>query len=264
MGFKLGPVASAAGYRLAAFDQIGSTNAEALARARAGDPGRLWVVAREQTAGRGRRGRVWETPQDNLAATLLIRLPARAHNAPTLGFVAGLALESAIGACAPAIALGCRLSLKWPNDVLLDGAKVAGILLEAVSDEAGQAVAVGIGVNTRHAPAGLPYPVASLAGAGAPVDGETLFQALAEAWVEQERIWDEARGFASTRRLWLDRAAGLGKPMAVRHGETVVSGTFETVDEDGRLVLRAEDGSPYLITAGDVHFGAAATMGSSE
>jgi BirA family biotin operon repressor/biotin-[acetyl-CoA-carboxylase] ligase len=299
MGFALGPAAIASGYRLAAYDTIGSTSTEAVDRARAGDPGRLWVVAREQTAGHGRRGRPWQTARGNLAASLLLRLPEPRMPAATLGFVAGLALEQAIRACAtfsrrervspPGSGLrsargqaavtgeglpphlpasrppspsgrrwDARLRLKWPNDVLVDGAKAAGILLQAVAGPGGDGVVIGIGVNVRHAPEDVPYPATSLAACGARTTAEELFTALSENWVEQEALWDGGRGFPVVRRRWLDHAAGLGAPIAVRFGEEVFRGTFETIDEDGRLVVRAPDGATRCIAAGDVHFGAAA------
>ena len=120
---------------------------------------------------------------------------------------------------------------------------------------------IGIGVNVLHAPEGVPYPVTSLADCGADVSAETLFTALAEAWVEQEALWNEGRGFAAIRDRWLERAAGLGAPIAVKIGEDVLRGTFETIDDEGRLIVRAGDGSSRAISAGEVHFGAAATAG---
>jgi BirA family biotin operon repressor/biotin-[acetyl-CoA-carboxylase] ligase len=272
MGFQLGPGATDGGYRLAGYDTIGSTNAEALERAREGDPGKLWIVAREQTEGRGRRGRPWQTASGNLAASLLLVLQRTEAHAATLGFAAGLALEQAIRVCAPGIAFsvamdevgdgGSRLRLKWPNDVLLDGAKIAGILLESVSTPGGaNVVVIGIGVNVLHAPEGVPYPATSLHAQGADVPAESLFAALADAWVEQEAAWDGGRGFAAIRRRWLERAAGLGAPIAVRMGGEVFRGAFETIDEDGMLVLRDPAGGARRIAAGDVHFGAAATAG---
>jgi BirA family transcriptional regulator, biotin operon repressor / biotin---[acetyl-CoA-carboxylase] ligase len=272
MSFSLGSEASRAGYRLASFESIGSTSTEALDRAKAGDPGRLWVVARRQTAGHGRRGRAWETPSGNLAASLLLVLPVAQTRTATLGFAAGLALQEAVRAAAPEVAVrvalddvesaAARLRLKWPNDVLVDGAKVAGILLEAVTRPDGlTSVVIGIGVNVAHAPAGLPYPVTSLAACGAKVTPEQLFEALSEAWVAQEQAWDEGRGFPNIRRRWLESAAGLNAPMAVKLGEEVFRGTFETIDEDGMLVMRAADGGIRKIAAGDVHFGVAASAG---
>ncbi len=152
-----------------------------------------------------------------------------------------------------------RLRLKWPNDVLVDGAKVAGILLQGVTGPGGSGVVVGIGVNVERAPEGVPYPATSLAVCGAKATAEELFTALSEAWVEQEGLWDGGRGFPAIRRSWLDHAAGLGAPIAVSVGGEVFRGAFETIDEEGRLIIRAADGSSLAIAAGDVHFGVAAT-----
>jgi len=255
MGFALGSKAIARGYRLAAYDTIGSTSSEAMERGRAGDAGRLWVVATEQTAGHGRRGRPWQTPGGNLAASLLLSLPKGSAQAATLGFAAGLAVTEAIS-------VGCEdsLRLKWPNDVLIDGAKVAGILLEAVTLATGRSIVViGIGVNVRHAPEGVPYPATSLAACGSHATPGSLFEALSDSWVEQEVLWDHGRGFSAIRDRWLGSAAGLGAPIAVKMGESVFRGTFETIDSDGRLVVRSGDGSATTISAGEVHFGAAGT-----
>jgi BirA family biotin operon repressor/biotin-[acetyl-CoA-carboxylase] ligase len=183
----------------------------------------------------------------------------------TLGFVAGLALEAAIRtATSPLPWEGGEVRLKWPNDVLVDGAKLSGILLQAVTDAAGTiSVVVGIGVNVLHAPQGLPYPATSLAACGAGISAEQLFAALAETWVEHEQLWDGGRGFAPIRERWLERAAGLGEPITVRVGEDAVEGKFETIDEVGMLVVRALDGTVRKIAAGDVYFGQAATIGAT-
>jgi BirA family biotin operon repressor/biotin-[acetyl-CoA-carboxylase] ligase len=268
MGFALGPASESAGYTLLAHDTIGSTNAEALSHARKGAAGPLWIVAREQTAGRGRRGRAWETPDGNLAASLLLTVDLPRQTAATLGFVAGLALNAAVTEVAPSIAVkvgvdgldepAARLTLKWPNDVLADGAKLAGILLEVEElTESRLAIVIGLGVNVAAAPEGLPYPTASLKGL------EALFAALSDAWVQFHLIWDGGRGLPDIRRLWLAQAAGLGAPVAVRLGERILRGKFETLDEEGRLIVLTDEGVRQAIAAGEVHFGAAATMVAS-
>ncbi|BCP53704.1 biotin--[acetyl-CoA-carboxylase] ligase [Kaistia sp. 32K] len=275
MEFKLGRVANESQYRLRSYEAAGSTNAEALAAARAGDPGRCWFVTAQQTAGRGRRGRPWATPVGNLAASLLVVVPNNPATAATLGFAAGLALDEALRAIAPDLILRVgldgfegqgeagrrdRLRLKWPNDVLLDGGKLAGILLEAEPLPDGRlAVVIGIGVNVVAAPEGLPYPATSLAGLGVGIDAPHVFAALSDSWASVARVWDEGQGFKSIRRLWLDRAAGLGEAVVVRVGEQSFSGVFETIDEEGRLVMRSPEGLVRTIAAGEVHFGSVAT-----
>jgi BirA family biotin operon repressor/biotin-[acetyl-CoA-carboxylase] ligase len=275
MGFQLAPTATADGFRLEAHETVGSTNALALERALAGDPGKLWVVSKKQESGRGRRGRAWSTPEGNLAATLLKVLDRDLHHAATLGFVAGLALADALDAVAPnaRFSVGVdggngkgvkRFELKWPNDVLAAGAKMAGILLESTLLSPGRlAIAIGIGVNVVAHPDDVPYPATSLANLGADADAETLFLALSDAWSENERLWAGGRGLAAIREKWLTRAAGLGSEGAVRVEGNVVRGTFETIDEDCRFVIRDANGETVKIAAGDVHFGAVASAGSA-
>jgi BirA family biotin operon repressor/biotin-[acetyl-CoA-carboxylase] ligase len=264
MGFALSPRAKAAGYRLQAFDTIDSTNAETMRLGRAGEGGPLWVVSRHQSAGRGRRGRAWATPRGNLAASLLLTLDLPPVLTATLGFVAGLALGEALtrlaGSRGPHGLRPTRFALKWPNDLLGDGAKLAGILLESDVDSAGaRLVAVGLGVNVAASPKDAPYPATSLAELGHDLDPEQVFHALSESWIAYESIWDAGRGMGRIRELWLAEAAGLGRPIAVRLDREVVSGLFETIDEAGQLVIRTPAGPRRTIAAGEVHFGAAAT-----
>jgi BirA family biotin operon repressor/biotin-[acetyl-CoA-carboxylase] ligase len=270
MMFSLGPRAASAGYRLATFDTIGSTNAEALARARAGETGPIWLATTAQTAGRGRRQRAWVTHRGNLAGSILEVIDTQPAVAATLSFAAGLALEAAL----QTVSLEARMrspgsdnvtfQLKWPNDVLAGGRKLAGILLEAETAASGRlAVVVGIGVNVVAAPAGLPNPAVSLRDLGIDVGAEDLFRALTEAWVEFRGAWDRGRGFGDLRRLWLDRAAGLGRPVSVQSGPSTISGIFETIDDDGCLILATADGKRVAVSAGDVYFGAAASVGAT-
>src|SRR5690348_16468046 len=202
-----------AGVRTLRFDTLGSTNAEALTRARAGERGPLWIAAAAQTAGRGRRGTSWASAPGNLTATLLLTEPSPPATAPQLSFVAALALHDAVAAHAPQ--LGPALKLKWPNDLLLGGAKLAGILIEGESDPA-FAVAIGIGVNCAHHPEETAYPATDLANAGALVSPQALLGALADAMARRLRQWDRGEGFARIRADWLKRAAGLGGDIRVR------------------------------------------------
>lgn len=265
--FWLGPVASARGYRLFGYDEIGSTSTEASRAAESGDVGEVWFAALKQTAGRGRRGRAWETPAGNLAASLLIVPGCDPAIAATLGFVAGVALNRALAASLPngSIRQGLdganRIALKWPNDVLADGAKLAGILLEAQKRPDGQhAVVIGFGVNIVSAPEGLPYPATSLRTLGDEVSAETIFSALAEEWVVAYELWDNGRNVADILRLWRASAAGIGAEVAVKREGDVVRGIFESIDDTGRLIVRANDNSRIAISAGDVHFGVTATV----
>jgi BirA family biotin operon repressor/biotin-[acetyl-CoA-carboxylase] ligase len=244
---KLAPAAIDAGVGLIARETLGSTNSEALARARAGETGPLWITARTQTAGRGRRGRTWVSAPGNLYASLLLTDPAPPERAAQLSFVAALAVHDAIAACAPALVE--RLAFKWPNDVLLDGSKLAGILIEAEGTRP-LMVAVGIGVNCRHHPAATEFPATDLAAAGAGVAVEELFRALSIAMVDRLHQWEQ--GFAGVRAAWLARASGLGGELTARLGTRMLTGRFEALDEAGRLLLRLPDGALEAIAAGEV------------
>jgi BirA family biotin operon repressor/biotin-[acetyl-CoA-carboxylase] ligase len=270
MTFSLGPRAVSAGYRLAAFDHIGSTNAEALARARDGERGPIWVVTSEQTAGRGRRNRAWMAPRGNLASSILEVIDVSPAVAATLGFAAGVALEAALQKVSIEASLrsagsdDMKFSLKWPNDVLAGRRKLAGILLEAEAVAGDRlAVVVGIGTNVVAAPEGTPTPATSLAALGVHIGAEELFAVLSDAWAEFRGIWDQGRGFGEIRRRWLERAAGLGQPVAIHSGGATVEGIFDSIDETGCLIVRTALGKLIPISAGDVYFGSAASVGAA-
>jgi BirA family biotin operon repressor/biotin-[acetyl-CoA-carboxylase] ligase len=270
MPFSLGHRAISAGYRLAAFESIGSTNAEAMSRARAGECGPMWFVTSEQTAGRGRRNRPWIAPRGNLASSILEVIDVSPSIAATLGFAAGIALETALrkisGKASPNSAgtEHMKFSLKWPNDVLAGQQKLAGILLEAeaVADNR-LAVVVGIGTNVVAAPEGTPTPATSLAALDIDASAEELFGALSDSWAEFRGGWDGGRGVGEIRRLWLERAAGLGQPVAVHTGAATIEGIFDTIDETGCMMVRTSGGTQIPISAGDVYFGAAASAGAA-
>lgn len=237
-----------AGVRHIAYEALGSTNAEALALARAGERGPLWITATTQSAGRGRRSNRWVSPPGNLYATLLLIEPSPPPQTPQLSFVAALAVHDAVAARAPQ--LGPLLKVKWPNDLLVGQAKVAGILIEGESDPA-FAVAVGIGVNCATHPNDTSYPAIDLAATGALVAPDALFTALSTAMEERLAQWNRGQGFAAIRGDWLKRAAGLGEMLQVRLRERELSGRFEGLDETGRLLLK-QGGDLSTITAGEV------------
>ncbi|MEA2837694.1 MAG: BirA family transcriptional regulator [Bradyrhizobium sp.] len=269
MAFSLGPRAVSAGYKLAAFNQLGSTNAEALARARDGECGPIWFVTSEQTAGRGRRHRPWIAPRGNLASSILEVIDVPPAVAATLGFAAGLALEAALRqssarASLPSAGLDrMKFALKWPNDVMAGNRKLAGILLEAEAAGDRLAVVVGIGTNVLAAPEGTPTPATSLKALGVDISAEELFGALSDSWTEFRGIWDNGRGFRAIRGKWLERAAGLGQPVSILSGGSTVTGTFDTIDETGCMIVATPGGRRVPISAGDVYFGAAASVGAA-
>ncbi len=267
MTFALGPRATAAGYRLQAFEQVGSTNTEAMSRAREGDRGSIWFVTAEQTAGKGRRQRAWVSPRGNLPCSVLEVLDVAPPIAATVGFAAGLATEEALRKVSLEAALRAgpesfKYELKWPNDVLVGGKKLVGISLDAEAVDGRLAVVAGIGINVVAAPEGTPTPAVSLAALGVQIGAEELFSALSDSWVEFHGMWDNGRGFSEIRKLWLARATGLGKPVAIKSVNLTIEGTFETIDAQGCMIVRTPDGQLMPITAGDVYFGSAASAGA--
>jgi BirA family transcriptional regulator, biotin operon repressor / biotin---[acetyl-CoA-carboxylase] ligase len=245
---KLDPRASAAGVRVVAHAVLGSTNTEALRLANEGERGPLWVTAERQTAGRGRRGRTWVSQPGNLHASLLLTEPAPAGCWPQLSFVAALAIHDAV--VEMAAELKPRLAIKWPNDLLRDGAKFAGILIEGQAGGAGNAVAVGIGVNCASHPADMDYPATDLAEAA--ISPDDLFGALSLTMLTRVAQWRAGEGFSAIRVEWLARAAGLGEDVRVRLPDREIAGRFEALDQAGGLRLRLPNGAVTTVAAGDV------------
>jgi BirA family transcriptional regulator, biotin operon repressor / biotin---[acetyl-CoA-carboxylase] ligase len=246
---KLDPRASAAGVRLIAYDVLGSTNAEALHRARQRERGPLWITAARQTAGRGRRGRAWISPPGNLYASLLLTAPAPVEHWPQLSFVATLATHDAIVELAPR--LEPMLAIKWPNDLLVGGAKCAGILVEGEGFEQG-AVAIGIGVNCASHPADMDCTATDLASAGELISPEQLLVALSSKMLGRLAQWNAGNGFSTIWADWLARISGRGEDVTVRLPDREVVGHFEALDATGALVLRLPDGTAMTIAAGDL------------
>ena len=240
-------------------DQTDSTNADARRRADAGETGPLWVVARRQSEGRGRRGRAWDSDAGNLFATLLTTTRKSPAEAAQVTFIAALAVADLLDSWAPASVV----TIKWPNDVMLAGEKAAGVLVESGAHPAGGLwLAVGIGVNLIHAPEGTERPATALAhhlrgDVTAPPTVEVAAARLAEAFDVWMTRW-ETLGFEPILDAWRARTAGLQGPAVARLGRETVEGVAEGVAADGALKLRLADGSLRLISAGDVFFGEAA------
>jgi len=234
-------------------DSLDSTNAEALRRAAGGETGPLWIVAHTQTAARGRRGRAWVAPAGNFGGTLLMHAPG---DQALRSFVAALGLFDAMVAVTGRPEL---FALKWPNDVLLAGGKLAGILLEAAN---GGALAIGIGVNLASAPdpdslePEAAPPVSLREATGLAVTAEDLLDHLAPAlagW--EDRLADE--GFAPLRAAWLARATRIGETISARLPDRTLTGRFETIDPTGALVLGTAEGR-VVLPAAEITFAGAA------
>lgn len=244
--------------RVEIFDTVTSTNKLALERAVAGEAAGLWLVAKAQSAGQGRLGRSWLSEPGNLYCSYLYDPPVGPlvgrERVGELPLVVGLAVHDAISAAVPPT-LRARIALKWPNDVLVDGAKISGILLEGLSCGDTLRVVIGIGVNCRAAPpAGTAlYPTASLCDLGADVDATGLFSLVRRSLRLRLDAW-QAGDPAGLRADWLARAQGLGEPITVRLATETRAGVFVGLDPIGRLLLRGDDGEVAHISAADVFF----------
>jgi BirA family transcriptional regulator, biotin operon repressor / biotin---[acetyl-CoA-carboxylase] ligase len=239
-----------AAYRVIAYETVGSTNDTARQLAREGALDGTCVWALEQTAGRGRRGRFWSSPRGNLYASLILRPACPPGRAAQLGFAAALAVSDALRDLVPDLG---PPACKWPNDVLIAGKKVAGILLESEMGDRGNLafLVIGVGINLVSAPADAEYPANAIAGAGrtAPPPGVALaaFCRHFEAWT---RRWC-AQGFAPLREFWLARAVSLGEEIRVRLESGSLQGKFIDIDHEGALLLETE-GEWRRVSAGDV------------
>jgi BirA family transcriptional regulator, biotin operon repressor / biotin---[acetyl-CoA-carboxylase] ligase len=232
------------------YEELDSTNSEARRRAEAGESGPLWISAARQTAGRGRRGRVWNSGEGNLAATLLLRPEAPQSITGQLSFAAALAAAEMVSRFAP----GAAIQVKWPNDVLAEGRKIAGLLLEGSSAPQSTWLAIGIGVNLASFPDGTEFPATSLAQLGiAPPSPEEALTVLAARFAHWYDAWMKD-GFEIVRTAWLARASGLGTSIRARlANHQTRSGLFEGIDEGGALLLN-EQGHVRAIAAGEVFF----------
>ncbi len=263
---ELGNTAHARGFRLLALDKVDSTNSEARRLIDQGERGPLWIVADRQSAGRGRLGREWQSPPGNLYASLILSDFGDSLPAPQLGFVIGVAAMRALRAC---VGDAQGFALKWPNDLLFDGAKLGGALLENVGVATGDARAplapvaiIGIGVNCVSSPRDLPYEARALSelGAVAP-SAATFFAHLSDAFVSALDLWRGGQGFPQLREEWLRYASGVGKEIAVVLAQETLQGRFETIDATGRLVLATAKG-PRAVDAGDIILGPRSPVGA--
>lgn len=240
-------------FDLVTLDSVDSTNDEAARRAAAGAREGLLVWALRQSKGRGRGGRRWHSPAGNLHCSLLLRVARDPAGAAELAFVAALAVRQ----CAAELVSGCRVLCKWPNDVLIDGLKVAGVLLEARAEERATRVVVGIGVNVVDHPGDALHPATHLAAhGGRGVTAAAVLERLAPALLGWCELWLR-EGFAPIREAWLAHAAGLGQPLTARLPERELRGRFLALDERGALELKDANGEIHRVRAGDVFLAAA-------
>lgn len=242
------------GYRLARFEVIDSTNSEAMRRARDGEPAGLWIWAASQMAGRGRSGREWVSMPGNLFASLLLRPRCPLETAMQLSLVAGVALHQTVSELAGKQVSSGELALKWPNDLLLSGKKIGGILLESFDSvpEKGCSVVIGTGLNIASHPSDTLYPAADLGGYGVRPAPLTVLEHLAEATNRWLEVWAEGTGFDAIREAWLACSIPVGRSVRIKLETGELTGAYAGIDETGSMRLIDEEGAEMRITAGDV------------
>lgn len=241
-------------FRHEALAETSSTNVECFARARAGDPGNLWVTAVRQTGGRGRRGRPWVSEAGNLYASLLLIDPAPLEDVGSLPLAVALAVYRAVGAVLPPG--GEPLEIKWPNDILIGRKKTCGILMEAETLPGGRsALVIGIGINIAHMPDNPAYPVTRLGEHGASCSPDEVFAHLFREVAHILDLWNRGEGVSEVMRLWRAAACGIGEAITVNLPDRSIRGRFSGIDDKGFLLLRDEDGQMRSIAAGDVFWG---------
>jgi len=241
------------GTELRVFETIDSTNAEALRVLGNGYRGPCWFMARRQNAGRGRQGRRWISETGNLHASLLVPLNCAPEDVSQLSFVAALGVHDAVTAIIGAREESPGLALKWPNDVLLNGRKLAGILLET-SSAAGRtnAAVIGVGLNLVHAPQIRGKPATSLAADNIKITPERALACLADCFYQRIGEWEQGKNFLKIREDWLSRAYGIGAKYMVNMNSEKMNGIFETIALDGAFILRLANGEAQRITSGEV------------
>ncbi|BCX19034.1 MAG: biotin--[acetyl-CoA-carboxylase] ligase [Geminicoccaceae bacterium] len=241
-------------FRVERHARVASTNDLARAAAERGEPEGLWILAEVQTAGRGRQGRSWSSPAGNFHGSLLLRPTRPLGECATLSLVAALAVAEAVETlCEGRI----RPRVKWPNDVLVGRAKLAGILPEAIAAPDGSCAALilGIGVNLAHHPTDLDRPATSLAALGEPVPTLEAFAELLSAPLAARYALWQREGFGALREAWLARAVGLGEPVRLAVGELVHEGRLADLGRDGSILLESPAGCLVRFTAGELFLG---------
>ncbi|OUS15021.1 biotin--[acetyl-CoA-carboxylase] ligase [Rhodospirillales bacterium 47_12_T64] len=240
-------------FNLHSRDEVGSTNDEVRLLAEQGAQDGTIVWALRQSAGRGRQGRTWVSPEGNLYFSILLRPTVSIAEAANISFVASLGLADAVRKFAPEF----NITLKWPNDVLIDGKKVSGVLLESKANTLGKLeyLIMGIGINLKHYPEDARYPATSLLekNTGSTLKPGEMLEAFLNNFDPWYKLWNK-EGFGSVRVAWLDQAHGVGDKIYVRLPGETLSGRFVTIDQDGALDLDLDSGKQRLITAGDVFF----------
>jgi BirA family transcriptional regulator, biotin operon repressor / biotin---[acetyl-CoA-carboxylase] ligase len=227
------------------YTTIDSTNLEARRLFAVNERGPLFLLADEQTAGKGRLDRTWASLRGNCYSTLVLPLEAELKAVPQVGFIAAVAVVEVLQS------YNIQPKLKWPNDVLIGGAKIAGILCEVLSSQP-LIVAIGCGINVAHSPIGLTYPTTCCVAEGATTERDSVFQSYRNSLSYWFGMWDNGQNFSGVREAWLQYAIGIGETITMSNGTHHLTGVFETITEQGAVLLKPADGPPQILHAGDL------------
>ncbi len=228
------------------YPSIDSTNLEAHRLFKSGECGPVYLLADEQTAGKGRLDRNWASLRGNCYSTLILPLNVQLQSVPQISFVVALAVADVVRQHTNA-----KPQLKWPNDVLVGGAKIAGILCEVLSQNP-LTVAIGCGINVAHAPTGLAYPATCLVAEGASIERDDVFQSYRQALTYWFGMWNFGQGFSTIRTAWMQQATGIGETVTMTVGTQHLTGRFEGITEQGAVIVKPADGPPHILHAGDL------------
>ncbi|MGH1349856.1 MAG: biotin--[acetyl-CoA-carboxylase] ligase [Methyloligellaceae bacterium] len=239
------------GYSLLAYEEIGSTNTEAMSLARDNSEDHLWLWTLKQTQGKGRNGRIWESRQGNLHASLILQLNCEVNTVAQLSLLAGVAAYDALALLCDSSVVN-QIRLKWPNDLLLDGAKIGGILLESTkqADQKTVSVVLGTGMNLAYHPELDDKKTTNLSMYKQEIEPRQALESLAKATADWLKIWDLGKNFDQIREAWTLRGQKIGSPIKVNSGREIIHGHFAGLNETGGMILQLSTGA-YK----DVHFG---------
>jgi BirA family transcriptional regulator, biotin operon repressor / biotin---[acetyl-CoA-carboxylase] ligase len=228
------------------YPTIDSTNLEAHRLFAAGERGPVFLLADEQTAGKGRLDRSWASLRGNCYSTLIVPLSAEIAVVPQIGFVVALAVADVLQK------YRIQPQLKWPNDVIVKGAKVAGILCEVLAQQP-LTIAMGCGINVAHSPASLSYPATCFNAEGANITRDEVFKAYQASLMHWLGMWNNGENFSAIRTAWTHLAIGIGEAITMSTGTQHLTGTFEGITEQGAVILKPALGPPHVLHAGDMH-----------
>ncbi len=229
------------------YPTIDSTNLEAHRLFQAGERGPLFILADEQTTGKGRLDRQWASFNGNCYSTLLMPIEADLKTVPEIGLVVAVAVADLVHQLSTR-----KPMLKWPNDILIDGKKLAGILCEIIATKP-LTIALGCGINVAHSPFGLAYPTTCLVAEGAEIDRDRVFKLYCATLLHWVDIWDGGQNFSAIRQAWMQSAVGIGETVTMTTGTHHLTGTFEGITEQGAVLLKPAVGPPHILHAGDLH-----------